>query len=178
MKIFVETERFVLREIAPTDIDGLYELDSDPEVHRYLGNEPVTERDKLSKVIQLIRQQYIDNGIGRWAVEDKKTKEFVGWSGLKLERNRINDHQNYYDLGYRIQRKYWGQGIASETAKAVLHFGFEQLRLEEVFSIVHCDNLASQAVLHKLGFTSDGAFECDDEPHFWYKLSKNNWFEQ
>ncbi|MBK9107643.1 MAG: GNAT family N-acetyltransferase [Saprospiraceae bacterium] len=178
MKIFVETERFILREIVPTDIEGLYELDSDPEVHRYLGNEPVTDKDKLSNVIQLIRQQYIDNGIGRWAVVHKKTEEFVGWSGLKLERNLINDHQNYYDLGYRIQRKYWGQGIASETAKATLNFGIEQLQLQEVFSIVHCDNLASQAVLNKLGFVKDGIFECDGEPHFWCQLNIENWLNK
>ena len=77
MKIFAETDRLILREILPTDIDGMYELDSDPEVHRYLGNQPVTNKDQVVEVINFIRQQYIDNGIGRWAIIDKKTNAQV-----------------------------------------------------------------------------------------------------
>lgn len=173
MKIITETKRFVLREVELTDVDGFYELDSDPEVHRYLGNEPVSDKHKLMEVIQFIRQQYIDNGVGRWAIQDKKTNEFVGWAGLKLERNRINDHENYYDLGYRIKRKYWGQGVATETSKAIVQYGFEQLQLEDIFAIVHKDNLASQVVLNKLNFVVDGLFECDGEPHLWCRLKRS-----
>ncbi|HET7116151.1 MAG TPA: GNAT family N-acetyltransferase [Hanamia sp.] len=76
MKIFAETERLILREILPTDVEGMYELDADPEVHKYLGNKPVTSREKTVDVINFIRQQYIDNGTGRWAIIDKKSNEF------------------------------------------------------------------------------------------------------
>ena len=62
----------------------MYELDADPEVHKYLGNKPVTNREQTVEVINFIRQQYIHNGIGRWAIIDKKSKEFLGWTGLKL----------------------------------------------------------------------------------------------
>ena len=84
MKIFAETKRLILREILLTDIDGMFELDSDPEVHRYLGNKPVSDKDQIIKVINFIRQQYLDNGIGRWAIIDKKTNNFIGWTGLKF----------------------------------------------------------------------------------------------
>jgi len=84
MKIFAETERLLLREMFPSDVDGMYELDSDPDVHRYLGNKPVIDKDQIIDVINLIRQQYIDNGIGRWAIIDKKNNEFIGWTGLKF----------------------------------------------------------------------------------------------
>jgi RimJ/RimL family protein N-acetyltransferase len=57
MKIFAQTDRFILREILPTDVEGLYELDSDPEVHRYLGNKPVSDRKQIMDVIHFIRQQ-------------------------------------------------------------------------------------------------------------------------
>lgn len=65
MKIFVETERLILREILPTDIDGMFELDSDLEVHQYLGNQPITHKQQAVDAINFIRQQYIDHGIGR-----------------------------------------------------------------------------------------------------------------
>ena len=113
MKIFAETERLILREILPTDVEGMYELDSDPEVHKYLGNKPVTSREQTVDVIHFIRQQYVDNGIGRCAIIDKKSNEFIGWTGLKLVTYKTNHHTNYYDLDYRLIKKYWGKGIAT-----------------------------------------------------------------
>ena len=74
MKIFTETERFILREILPSDIDGMFELDADPDVHRYLGNQALSTKEQVVDVINFIRQQYVDNGIGRWAIIDKKNE--------------------------------------------------------------------------------------------------------
>src|SRR5690606_24565220 len=133
IKVFSETERFILREILPTDVDKLFELDSDPEVHRYLGNSPVTGKDQIIDVINFIRQQYVDNGIGRWAIIDKKTNDFIGWTGLKFVTDLTNNHKNYYDLGYRLIKKYWGQGIATETALASLNYAFDKLNADEVY---------------------------------------------
>jgi len=65
MKIVAETDRFFLREILPSDIDGMFELDSDPEVHKYLGNNPVSNRAQIVDTINFVRQQYMDYGIGR-----------------------------------------------------------------------------------------------------------------
>src|SRR6476660_5829932 len=118
MKIFAETERFILREILPTDVDGFFELDSDPDVHRYLGKNPVKDKNQIVNTIAFIRQQNADNGIGRWAIVDKNTNEFIGWAGLKWVTEFTNKHKNYYDLGYRLRKKFWGKGIATETAIA------------------------------------------------------------
>jgi ribosomal-protein-alanine N-acetyltransferase len=83
MKIFAETERLILREIVPSDLDGMFELDSDPEVHQYLGNKTVSDKNQIAQTINFVRQQYTDRGIGRWAIIDKieetynsKTKKF------------------------------------------------------------------------------------------------------
>lgn len=111
MKIFAETERLILREILHSDIDGMFELDSDPEVHKYLGNKPITKKEKVIAIIDSVRQQCVDNGIGRFAIVDKKTNVFMGWTGLKLETICTNNHKNYYDLGYRLIRKYWERYI-------------------------------------------------------------------
>ncbi len=113
MKIFVKTRRLILREIIEDDLIGLYELDSDPEVHRYLGNNPVQNIDQSKEIIKFIHQLYEETGIGRWAIIDRETKEFIGWSGLKYEKS-LRKKFNYYDLGYRLRRKYWGKGIATK----------------------------------------------------------------
>lgn len=75
----------------------------------------------------LIRQQYIDNGIGRWAIIEKKTNDFIGWTGLKFVTDLTNNHKHYNDLGYRLRKKYWGKGIATETAFASLSYAFDKL---------------------------------------------------
>lgn len=174
-RVFAETERFVLREILPRDESGFWELDADPEVHRYLGNKPVTDRAQIRKVISFIRQQYVQNGIGRWAVVEKQTGEFVGWSGLKFVTEPLNGHQNFYDLGYCIQRKHWRRGIGRETAAAALAYGFEQLNLEEIFAAAACDNVGSNKILQGLGFEVSDRFLYDAQLCHWYKLSNRQY---
>jgi RimJ/RimL family protein N-acetyltransferase len=173
--IFVETNRFILREILPTDVEGLFELDSDPEVHRYLGNKPITDKNQIVDVINFIRQQYIDNGIGRWAITDKKTNDFIGWTGLKFVTDLTNNHKNYYDLGYRLIRKYWGQGIATETAIASLKYAFEQLKAGEVFAMADCNNDSSNKILKKIGLHFIEKFDLDGVEHNWYKIEKEEY---
>jgi|SRR5690554_419840 len=175
MKIFVETERLILREILPKDVDGLFELDSDPEVHRYLGNKPLTDKDQIVDVINFIRQQYIDNGIGRWAIIDKKTNDFIGWTGLKFVTDLTNNHKNYYDLGYRLIKRYWGQGIATETAIASLQYAFDKLDASEVYAMADCENDGSNKILNKIGLTFIETFDLDGIKHNWYKIDKTEY---
>ena len=73
MKIFAETERLILRELLKSDADGMFELDSDPLVHQYLGNKTISNINQSIELIDFVRQQYIDHGIGRWAIIDKST---------------------------------------------------------------------------------------------------------
>lgn len=172
MKIFATTERLILREILPTDVDGMFELDSDGEVHRYLGNKPITTREQAAEAIRFIRQQYIEHGIGRWAVIDKKNGAFMGWGGLKYIINETNGHNHYYDLGYRLIKKYWGQGIATETAKASLTYAFEKLNAHEVYAIADVANQGSNKVLQKVGLKLVETFELDEVEHHWYELRR------
>lgn len=108
MEIFTETERLILREIVPADRDGLFAIDSDPDVNIYLGRKPVETIEQIDDIIAFIRKQYVDIGIGRWAMIEKGTNNFIGWCGLKLVKELTNKHINYYDLGYRLNKKYWG----------------------------------------------------------------------
>lgn len=170
MKIFAETERLILREIVPSDLDGMFELDSDPEVHQYLGNKTVSDKNQISQTINFVRQQYTDRGIGRWAIIDKRTNDFIGWTGLKFVTELTNDHKNYYDLGCRLRRKYWGQGIATETALISIDYAFNNLELEEVYAAASCENLASNKILQKIGMSFIETFYYEDILCNWYKI--------
>ena len=175
MKIIAETDRFLLREMLPSDIDGMFELDSDPEVHKYLGNNPVSNRAQIVDTINFVRQQYMDYGIGRWAIIDKKTNEFMGWSGLKFVTELTNKHQNYYDLGYRLIRKYWRQGIATETAMIALDYAFNVLNVEAVYAAASIENIGSNKILQRIGLNFIETFFYKDIECNWYKLNKQEY---
>jgi ribosomal-protein-alanine N-acetyltransferase len=175
MKIFVETERLILREILPTDIDGMFALDSDPEVHKYLGNKTVTNKEQIVELINFIRQQYVDHGIGRWAIIDKRTNEFIGWTGLKFVTALTNDHKNYYDLGYRLIKKYWGKGIATETAHVSLEYAFSTLNIDEIYAAASIENEGSNKILNKIGMNFIETFYYEDIKCNWYKMDKSDY---
>ncbi|MBL7812832.1 MAG: GNAT family N-acetyltransferase [Bacteroidetes bacterium] len=167
----LESDNYLLREIVPEDEEGLWLLDSDPEVHRYLGNEPVTHIERIREVIALIRKQYQDYGIGRWAVVHKASGTFVGWCGLKFIVNAEEGQPGTYDLGYRLRREWWGKGIATECGKLCLDYGLNQLQLEQIFARAHTDNAGSNRVLQKLGFTRTGTGISHGEPTHFYRYS-------
>jgi ribosomal-protein-alanine N-acetyltransferase len=175
MKIFAETERLILREILLTDESAMFEMDSDPEVHTFLGNNPVKSREEMKKIIQSIRQQYSDYGIGRWAAIEKATGNFIGWSGLKFITESENNKVNFYDVGYRLAKKYWGKGYATESAKAALRYAFEEMNLEEVIGTAHVENKSSRNVLEKCGLTFVEKFYYKDIPCDWLKISNEEW---
>lgn len=183
MKIFAETERLILREIVPADDTGMFELDSDKEVHRYLGNRPVERIEQSRELIGLIREQYISNGIGRWAAIEKNTGKFIGWAGLKLVKDLINGHRDYYDVGYRLIRNYWGKGFATEAALASLEYGFEKLPTNIIYATANFENKASIKVLEKVGLKYIETFENDYGTGIkmkivWMEIAKEEWIKK
>jgi [ribosomal protein S5]-alanine N-acetyltransferase len=170
MQIYATTARLILRELLHSDVDGMYALDSDATVHKYVGNKPITSKERAAEIIELIRQQYISNGIARWAVVLKETNEFIGWAGLKLITEPTNAHINFLDLGYRFIPQYWGQGFATECAMASLHYAFNTLQAKTVYAMCDSHNKASSNVLHKCGMRYEADFLHDGQPHKWFRI--------
>ena len=168
MKIFVETERLILRELLPSDLEGMFELDSDPRVHRFLGEKPVKSIEESEKIIAYVREQYEQRGIGRWAAIEKSSGDFIGWSGLKLNTTPLNGKTNFYDIGYRLIPRYWGKGYATESARPALDYGFQTLNLKVIYGAALIDNHASNRILKKLGLTYIENFEFEGETACWY----------
>jgi ribosomal-protein-alanine N-acetyltransferase len=121
---FLTTERLILRPFAAQDAAAFYRLNGDPEVMRWLPKDEVfaTEAEALQFV-----QHYLAASanwpFARWAVTEKKTGDFLGWSGLR----ELPDGE--VDLGYRLLREHWGLGYATESGRAWVRYGFEQAGL-------------------------------------------------
>jgi len=174
MRFHIETNRLILRDIQPTDIDGMFELDSNPEVHKYLGNKPFKIKSQSEDIINSIIQQYHEFGIGRWAMVNKQTNEFMGWSGLKLNTVTLNSNTNFIDVGYRIIKRFWGQGYATESSIVALDYGFNTMGLDTIYGITEKGNEASHRVLLKVGlrYVEDFYDEKSKMDLRWYNILK------
>ncbi len=178
MKFYIETDRLILRELLPTDVEGIFELDSNSTVHKYLGNKPIKTKEKAIEIIQFIREQYKERGIGRFATIEKSSGDFVGWSGLKLnldEKEELNDKRGFYDIGYRFIPRFWGNGYATESSLAVLDFGFKELNIKTICGAADIENVTSNKVLQKIGLKYINDFPFEDIIASWYELKKDDY---
>ncbi|MBV7267800.1 GNAT family N-acetyltransferase [Winogradskyella luteola] len=169
MQTTLETKRLILRPVTMDDAQDLFEMDSNPKVHLYLGNNPIKSIDQSKAMIKDILSQYEKFRIGRFGVIEKITNEFLGWSGLKYERE-LRKEFNYYDLGYRLKEEFWGYGYATESAIASLEFGFKDLKLKEICAAADVDHIASNTILKKIGMQPSGTFTCEADSCNWYTL--------
>lgn len=169
----IETQRLILRELTAADAAGMFRLDSDPLVHAYLGNNPIGSLEQAEDVIAFVQKQYTENGIGRWAVIEKETGEFMGWSGLKLITEAFLGMPHYYDLGYRLIPAFWGKGYATEAGKAWVNEAFQHRNIPQLFASTHIENHASAAVLIKCGFTEQNQVLYEGEPQRWFELKNS-----
>lgn len=154
MKPIIETERLYLREILPEDAPGMFEMDSDPEVHRFVGRSPVKTLEESIGPIRNIRQQYQDFGVARLAIIEKESNSFVGWGGLKFITESMNGFQNFHDVGYRFIRRHWGKGYAKESTRGVFNYAFEQLQVPVIYAIADLEHEASRLSWKRLVFYS------------------------
>jgi ribosomal-protein-alanine N-acetyltransferase len=178
MKFYLETERLILRDVLESDLEGMFELDSNPIVHKYLGNNPIKTKEQAVKYINFIREQYEEHGIGRFTAIEKSSGDFIGWSGIKLntgEKEALNGKQDFYDIGYRFIPRYWGKGYASESSFATLDFGFKELNIETMCGAADVNNIGSNKVLKKIGLNFIEEFMYNDDKITWYELNKEDY---
>ena len=167
MHIVFETPRLILKQFTEEDSLLILQLNSDPEIVKYV-HEPILTNEKQAKkiLIDIILPQY-KNNLGRWAMHTKTNNEFIGWCGLKY-RPELDE----IDLGYRLKKNAWGNGYATEAAKYTLDHGLNKLNLQLITGRAHIENIASIIVLEKIGmrFTSEGIV--DDCPVKTYTIAK------
>jgi len=147
----LETERLILREWRQSDLDAMTVILGDPEVMRYLTGEPLACSDAWRNMASAAGH-WVLRGYGTWAVERKSDGALVGRVGL------INpEGWPGLEVGWTLGRAYWGQGYATEAAKASMSYAFLTQPIDKLLSLIHPDNTQSQAVARRLGETK-GAF--------------------
>jgi RimJ/RimL family protein N-acetyltransferase len=152
MQIVLETERMFLRRFTPDDVDTLFELDSDPEVMRFLTGGRATPREIIEQKILpgFIHSSERMDGFGVWAAIEKASGDFLGWFSFRPPDGAGPEEVS---LGYRLRRAAWGQGYATEGARALVRKGFVELGVQRVVATTYQDNLASRRVMEKVGLT-------------------------
>lgn len=146
MTPIISTERLYLKEFTLKDPQLLVDLNSDPEVTKFVGEGAIDTAEALRLLNEVIIPQY-SNKMGRWAVYLRSNDEFIGWCGIKYLPSL-----DEYDLGYRFFKKHWSKGYATEASKAVLEYAKNVLKLKEVVGRASADNYNSIKVLEKVGF--------------------------
>jgi RimJ/RimL family protein N-acetyltransferase len=151
-RVILQTPRLALRQFTDNDLDDLFELNSDPEVMRYVtGGRPTPREEIRDRTIpfHLAAYQRLD-GLGTWAAESAATGEFLGWFHF---RPGPGGGTADIDLGYRLRRAQWNKGYATEGSRALIAAGFTSLGVERVFAHAEAANAASRRVLDKCGLT-------------------------
>ena len=143
----VTTSRLILREFTPGDAPHLYALNSNPEVIRYTWDQPF-EHVTAAAAFLAGYTHYHQYGFGRWAVIRQTDDLFLGWCGLNYTPDT-----DEYDIGFRFFRKHWGQGYATEAAKASIDLGFGTFLIPAIIGRSMKVNTASIKVLEKIGLT-------------------------
>lgn len=156
--IEIETDRLLLRRWREADLDPWAAMNADPLVREFLGP-PLTAEQAAASVRHF--QDGLDrDGFGFWAVQVRVSGEFIGFTGL----DRVDDGLPFtgLEVGWRLARSAWGHGYATEAASAALEFGFATLGLAEILAVTTVTNLRSQAVMRRIGMTTDPAEDFDD----------------
>jgi RimJ/RimL family protein N-acetyltransferase len=164
MRVHLETDRLLLRRLTPDDLDNLVELDSDPEVMRYLSGGRPTPREQLRDEALPRILAYYDRGddFGYWAV--LSSGAFLGWAFFRPHRGdgpAVSVDRSGIELGYRLRRAAWGKGYATEACRALIARGFEVVGVDRVFAETMVINAGSRRVMEKSGLRHVATFHPD-----------------
>lgn len=173
--MILETERLILREMTQEDYPALAQILQDREA--MFAYEHAFSDEETQAWLNRMLERYRTDGYGLWAVVRKETVEMIGQCGLT--RQRVEERE-VLEIGYLFQRKRWKQGYAIEAARACKAYAFETLHVNEVFSIVRDNNIASMNVAIRNGMTIRCRFTKHyydiDMPHYAFSIQKDQYF--
>ena len=182
VETFLETDRLVLRQFSPDDVDILVELDGDPEVMHFVTGGRPTPREEIEREVL---PAFLDchrrfAGYGFWAAIENSTGEFLGWFHFRPAEDAP---PNEVELGYRLHKAAWGKGYATEGSRALIDKGFGEHGVERVVAFTMVVHVASRRVLEKAGLRYVRTFHepwpypisGDEEGDVEYALTRSEW---
>ena len=149
--ILLESERLLFRPHEAADLEAFCAMEQDPDVRRYVGGAPRT-REVAEERFWNRTMQTVDDRLGIWACVLKPNDVYIGRCGLYASVQGDERISGEAVLGYYLRPEFWGQGLATEAARAFVGFGFEELKLNRIVSTVQEGNERSLHILKKLGF--------------------------
>ena len=172
----IETARLILRPWRESDLAPFAELNADPIVMRFLRG--VLTRDESDAYVRRrVQQHFADHGFAKWAVEAPGLAPFIGAVGLGHVQYEAS-FTPAVEVAWRLDQRFWGQGYATEAARAAMADGFARLGLREIVAVTTLGNIASQRVMQRLGMTRSIEFDhpllAEDSPlrrHILYRLA-------
>ncbi len=174
--MYLETKRLRLEKFKLGDEQLLFELDSNPNVVKYVGGGASFEicRETIQNYLDFYS---LDKDCGFYKIILKNTNEFIGWFHLRPEQNKPNDF-SLLELGYRLKEEYWGRGLATEGSQALVDKAFSNLKVDVVSSMAYHENKASFRIMEKVGMSFENELLYMDLYLLYrYQISKETYFE-
>jgi RimJ/RimL family protein N-acetyltransferase len=193
--IYLETERLALRRLTPQDLDDLFDLNNDPAVMRYLNGGRPASREAISQKSLPRYMAWYKHGpeFGYWAAHERVTGEFLGWFALHpagsppaADADPADVRLDEVEVGYRLRRKAWGKGYATEGTRALIRKAFTELGVRRVFATTMTVNTGSRVVMEKSGLRYlrtfhaewDDVIEGGELGDVEYELLREDWERQ
>ena len=153
--IFI-SDRMGFRNWHQDDVEALIEINNDDEVMTFFPQKPSAK--ETINFVKRMQFTYFNKGFCYFAVDTLEKGEFIGFIGLS-EKHFISDFTPCIDIGWRLKRAVWNQGLATEGAKACLAYGFDKLSLKLINAIAPAQNLISQKVMANIGMSKVKDFD-------------------
>ena len=154
----LETDRLILRTWRDTDREPFARMNADPVVMEFFP--ACLSREESDEGVDRVQKHFRERGFGLFAAELRAERAFIGFIGLNVPRF-VAHFTPCVEIGWRLAAAYWGRGLATEGARAVLRHGFDTLALDEIVAFTIPANLRSRRVMEKLGMTHDPADDFD-----------------
>lgn len=168
-KLILETKRLLLRHQVLQDLDDLWALYCNPQITKYIPDAPRSREETREELEWHMNGHPRFPELGLWATIHKETGKFIGRCGLLPW---TIEGQQEVEVAYTIAQEYWGQGLATEAAQAILNYGFEKLNLSRLISVIDSENIASQRVAAKIGMTFEREARDEMGPFLIYSIKK------
>ena len=171
----IETARLTLRSWRASDLNPYSRLVADPEVMRHLFAFPgPLDRDQAREDVARIEGHWRQHGFGHWAVELKAARTLIGRIGLLHHPDWPEDADDV-EVGWVLDRGFWGRGLATEGGIAAIRYGFAELGLPRIISFTSPSNVASRRVMEKVGLAFARETEWRGEQVVWYAGERATW---
>ncbi len=146
----LETKRLILRHLLPGDLGQLYALYRDPDIRRYFPEGTLSYAETQEELAWFLNGHPVHPHLGLWATIHKASNQFIGRCGLLPW---TIEQRPEVEVAYLLDKAYWGQGLGTEVAQALVHYAFEQLHIPRLICLIDPANLASIKVAQKIGMT-------------------------